>query len=228
MAGKAFLSKEFLPFLRRGDRVRVMTGPTPQTIATRLLALALPEFLKVTGHLELLRPACRPYEGDDVIGKTISGLKRCERTSFPCDSGFTREVTLGADAGAQFRCELRRIADRPRSHSVIQHELICMARSRAVAAFTPHATFEKRNGLVTILGPSDVLKTTRMAIETVRLQGAGAVNALGFLVSGRDVPFCRRRIIGNGCLKEKTILGKSVTPPDRSEADVIIEPALAA
>src|SRR5688572_12996986 len=216
MAGKAFLSKEFLPFLRRGDRVRIVTGPAPQTIAARFLALALPELLKVTGHLVLLRPACRPYERDDVIGKTISGLKRCERTPFPCDSGFTREVTLGADAVARFRCKLRRVDDRPRSQIGIQPELIYMARSRTVAAFTPHATFEKRNGLVTILGPSDVLKTTRMTIETVRLQSAGEMNALGLLVTGRDLPSCRRRIIGNGRLKEKTILSKSITPPDGS------------
>jgi hypothetical protein len=85
-----------------------------------------------------------------------------------------------------------------------------------VATFAPHATLEKGNGLITILAPQDVLETARMAVETLRLEGPGEVNAIGLLVTGRDLPFCGRRIIGNRRLKEKTILGVSVTPPDGS------------
>src|SRR5437879_5389184 len=55
MAGEAFLSEELSPLRRTRNRVRIVAGTAPETIATRPSAPAVPEPFKVIDHFQLLR-----------------------------------------------------------------------------------------------------------------------------------------------------------------------------
>src|SRR2546428_4925918 len=98
MARKALLTEKFHARSRRGQAMRVMASPTPETISAAFLTTTLPEFLKVAYHFDRLGFRWGPGERRNVVRQKFSGTKSVQRSSCSGNVDLTHQVASSADA----------------------------------------------------------------------------------------------------------------------------------
>ena len=196
MAGQASRAEPGGPFGGGRYAVRVVAGAAPQAIARHPLAGALRELLDVAVHLQAALSPRRRSRRRSRDRRSPGPVVR-EFAAGAFDTGFAREMALGADRIAARRLEFRRV-----DHLALAFDV---ERAGPVAALAGHAIlFEGRIG-VGVLRALAPARLTGMAGQARGFDGAIPARDGVALVSRRHVPLAGLGVPRDRCLEEKSV-----------------------
>ncbi len=217
MAAFAFPAKPRCPFPGSGHGMRIVTGAAPQLIPRSAPAGALRQLFKMAGHAHAGSDSVA-HENGHRIGQAISravGIPRGARAHHTHCAG---KVTLGADAVAAIRRQLRRIHNRSAVRRRARTHFLNVRLSGPVAPFAGDAAFPERRIGVAVQSARYHGKKAGMAVQAGRHHGPRHIRISVPIVRRSQIPPGGGGIVSHGSFVKESIRRQQVTARHRSRA----------